>query len=275
MLVPPCVFADPDDLGDAVAAMILARLRDRPVGRPFLLGCPGGRSARTTYQHLARRAAADRLDLSALVIVMMDEYVIADPAGGFSSVSADEAHSCRRFGAEEIVGELNQELAAVSAPAAYALPGENLWLPDPGQPAEYDQRIADAGGVDLFLLASGAGDGHVAFNAPGTDADSRTRVVALPVSTRRDNLVTFPTFGGDLAAVPSHGVSVGIATIRELSAEVVMIVHGADKVVAAQRLSQAEHYQPDWPATVLADCRSPHLFVDRAALVTGTFSRSR
>ena len=64
--------------------MIVARLKDRPSGRPFLLGCPGGRSARTTYRHLARRAAAERLDLSALVIVMMDEYVIADPTGGFT-----------------------------------------------------------------------------------------------------------------------------------------------------------------------------------------------
>ena len=255
--------------------MIVARLRDRPVGRPFLLGCPGGRSARTTYQHLARRAAAERLDLSALVIVMMDEYVIADPTGGFISVSADEAHSCRRFGVEEIVGELNQALAAASAPGAYALPAENLWLPDPHQPAEYDQRIADAGGVDLFLLASGAGDGHVAFNPPGTDADSRTRVVALPVSTRRDNLVTFPSFGGDLDAVPSHGVSVGIATIRELSAEVVMIVHGADKVVAARRLARPSTTSPTGRRPCWPTAARPHLFVDRAALPTGTFSRSR
>jgi glucosamine-6-phosphate deaminase len=205
----------------------------------------------------------------------MDEYVVADSTGGFTSISADQAHSCRRFGAEEIVGQLNQALAAVRAPAAYRLPDENLWLPDPGRPADYDQRIADAGGVDVFLLASGAGDGHIAFNPPGADPDSRTRVVGLPVSTRRDNLATFPNFGGDLDAVPGFGVSVGIATIRELSSDVVMIVHGPDKVAAARRLAEAEHYQADWPATVLADCRSPQLFVDRAALPTGTFSRGR
>ena len=274
VLVSPRVFADPDRLGDDLAALIVARLKDRPAGRPFLLGCPGGRSPRTTYRHLARRAAAERLDLSALVIVMMDEYVIAGPDGGFTSVSADEAYSCRRFGVNEIVGELNQALTAASAPAAHRLPAENLWLPDPRQPADYDQQIADAGGIDLFILASGASDGHIAFNPPGTDADSRTRVVTLPVSTRRDNLVTSPSFGGDLDAVPSHGVSVGIATIRDLSAEVVMIAHGADKAVAARRLAEADHYQSDWPATVLADCRSPQLFVDRAALPTGAIAQT-
>jgi glucosamine-6-phosphate deaminase len=265
VIVPPRVFADPEDLGDAAASLVVARFRARRPGRPFLLGCPGGRSARSTYRHLARRAAADRLDLSALVVVMMDEYVEESSDGSLSRVDPAELHSCRRFGVDEIVRPVNQALAAARVPAAAGIHEENLWLPDPANPGAYDRQIADAGGIDLFLLASGAGDGHVAFNSPGAPADSRTRVVLLPVSTRRDNLVTFPSFGGDLGAVPTHGVTVGIGTIRDQSAEVVMIVHGSDKQLAGRRLSEAEHYQPDWPATVLTDCRSPHLFLDRAA----------
>ena len=124
--------------------------------------------------------------------------------------------------------------------------------------------------MDLFLLASGAGDGHVAFNPPGTEAAARTRVVALPDSTRRDNLATFPTFGGELDAVPRYGVTVGVATIRERSAEVVMAVHGADKTVAARWLSTATAYDPDWPATVWVECRNPHLYLDRAAASSTT-----
>jgi glucosamine-6-phosphate deaminase len=105
----------------------------------------------------------------------------------------------------------------------------------------------------------------VAFNPPGTDADARTRVVSLPDSTRRDNLATFPSFGGALEAVPRFGVTVGVATIRELSAEVVMVAHGEDKTLAARRLTAAAGYQSDWPATVWAECRNPHLYLDRAA----------
>jgi glucosamine-6-phosphate deaminase len=90
-------------------------------------------------------------------------------------------------------------------------------------------------------------------------------VVPLPDSTRRDNLATFPSFGGELASVPSHGVTVGIATIRELSAEVAMVAHGADKRRAVSRLVAADHYDSAWPASVVADCRRPHLVVDRAA----------
>lgn len=272
VLVSPQVFAAPDHLGEAAAALILDRLAARGPGRPFLLGCPGGRSARSTYRQLALQAASDRTDLSGLVVVMMDEYLVPGRSGRLEAVGADQPHSCRRFGAEEIVGQLNRALREARVGQERMVPAENLWLPDVADAAAYDQRIADAGGIDLFLLASGAGDGHVAFNSPGTDRETRTRVVPLPESTRRDNLATFPSFGADLRAVPEHGLTVGIATIRELSAEVVMVLHGPDKQLAARRLMAADHYQPDWPATVLAECRSPRLFVDVAAHPTGALA---
>lgn len=247
----------PDEIGAEVAALIVDRYQRRTPGRPFLLGCPGGRSLASTYAHLARLTAD--LDLSDLVVVMMDEYV-ESTGTGFVPVADTLAHSCRRFGRVEIVEPLN-----AGRPADRGISGDRLWLPDPADPSAYEDRIAGAGGVDLFLLASGAGDGHVAFNPPGTDADARTRVVGLPDSTRRDNLATFPSFEGRLEAVPRFGVTVGVATIRERSAEVVMVLHGVDKRRAAERLTGARAYDPDWPATVWLECRNPHLYLDRAA----------
>lgn len=240
--------------------MVLDRYRSRRIGRPFLLGCPGGRSLESTYRHLATAAAAESLDLSALVIVMMDDY--AEVVGGaYRAVDDTVPHSCRRFGREDIVDRLNEGRAP-----DLRVPRAQLWLPDPADPEAYEDRIDAAGGIDLFLLASGAGDGHVAFNPPGTGPDARTRVVRLPESTRRDNLVTFPTFGGRLDAVPAYGVTVGVGTIRDRSAEVAMVVHGPDKTRAASRLAAATRYDSDWPATIFVDCRLPSLFLDRAAV---------
>ena len=259
MPVTPRVLDGPEEIGAEIAALIVERYRRRVPDRPFLLGCPGGRSLSTAYAHLARLSTAEQLDLSDLVIVMMDEYVdLADE--GFRPVDPSLPHSCHRFGRVEILDRLN-----AGRPEHLRIPPDRLWLPDPTDPDAYEERIAAAGGVYLFLLASGAGDGHVAFNPPGTEATSRTRVVALPDSTRRDNLATFPSFGGDLDAVPRFGVTVGVATIREFSAEAVMVVHGADKVLAAEQLSTATAYDSDWPATVWVECRNPHRYLDRAA----------
>ena len=49
------------------------------------------------------------------------------------------------------------------------------------------------------------------------------------------------------------------------AATVVMIVCGAHKHAAYTRISRAESYEPDWPATVVVECKNPTLIADRAA----------
>lgn len=242
------------DTPTALAGTLARRIADEieAAGR-YLLGCPGGRSAEQTYAALADEVARRRIDLSGLVVVMMDEYLGSDR--GY--VGADEPHSCRRFAREHILEPL-----AAAAPGG--LGDDPLWMPDPREPGAYDRRIADAGGIDLFLLASGASDGHVAFNPPGTPRDSRTRIVPLAESTRRDNMVTFPSFGS-LQEVPTHGVSVGTGTIAALSRSAVLLAHGTDKAITAARIARARGYDPQWPATIVTECQNPCLLLDAAA----------
>ncbi|MCW2894072.1 MAG: hypothetical protein JWO75_3561 [Actinomycetia bacterium] len=261
MRVEPTVFDGPDAVGRALAALIADRIAAAGAGHPFLLGCPSGRSPWTTYVALAREVAARHLDLSGLVIVMMDEYVERDDGtGAMHRIDAAAPHSCLRFGQTEIVDRLN----AAAGPGR-GITKDRYWVPDPAAPGDYDRQIADHGGVDLFILASGAGDGHVAFNPPGTGRDTATRVIRLAEQTRRDNLQTFPSFGKDIDRVPRYGVTVGVGTIREQSKQVVLVAHGEPKARAVRRVAAADSYQPEWPATILADCASPLLFVDEAA----------
>lgn len=260
MRVAPTVFDGPEAVGRALAALIADELGARAPGRPFLLGCPSGRSPHSAYLSLAGEVAARDLDLSALVIVMMDEYVERDAAGEIRRVDLAALHSCARYGQAEIVARLN----AAARPKAGISP-DRFWVPDPADPAGYDTMIEDHGGVDLFILASGASDGHVAFNPPGTDPGSGTRVVRLAEQTRWDNLHTFPSFGRDIDRVPRYGVTVGVGTICEHSKQVVMVAHGDVKAQTVMRVATADRYEPDWPATVLAECARPRLFVDEAA----------
>lgn len=231
------VFRDADELGSALADVVLETYA-RAAGPAFLLGCPAGRSLLTTYRALAAR----RAELSRLVVVMMDEYVGA-PA---------EAHfSCRGFAERELRRPLG-------------LRGDQVWLPDPENPAAYDAQIAAAGGVNLFLLASGASDGHVAFVPPGSSRHGGTAVVTLAETTRRDNLATFPAFTS-IDDVPTHGVSVGLGTIASARA-LRLVLHGGDKRAAARRLLAHDSFDPTWPATIVHDHGDAEIWVDEQAL---------
>ena len=194
---------------------------------------------------------------------MMDEYLVPAGVRGRADrelqwASGDAPWSCHWFARHEIMNRLNAALSR-----SRRVPDDAAWFPDPRDPQAYDARIADAGGIDFFLLASGASDGHVAFNPPGSPRDSRTRVIPLSEETRRDNLQTFPSFG-TLDTVPHHGVSVGIATITE-SREAVMVALGAGKRETVARMRAADRYDPSWPATLIHECANAEIVCDRAA----------
>ena len=225
--------------------------------RPFLLGLPTGRTPQPVYAAMARQLAASPQSLAHVTLVMMDEYLVAQ-ADGFAYAVTDGAPSCHAYTRTEIVGRLNASLLP-----ALQLSDAQVWFPDPHDPASYDERIHAGGGIDFFLLASGASDGHVAFNPPGSARDSRTRIVPLSEQTRRDNLATFPALG-TLEQVPRFGVSVGIATIANARAAV-MVAWGEGKRATVARMRAATHYEADWPATLIHECAAAELVIDAAA----------
>lgn len=232
------VLPTPEAIGEALADEVAARhrLRVESTRSGFLLGCPGGRSLRTTYAALARRPRLERL-----VVVMMDEYLGAAP---------DAHYSCTRFAREEIAWPLG-------------VPDDRLWLPDARDPGAYDERIAAAGGIDLFLLASGASDGHVAFVPPGAPRDGGTAVVEIAESTRRDNLATFPGFAS-LEEVPTRGVSVGLGTIAAARA-LRLVLLGSGKRSAARRLLALDRFDPSWPASIVHEHPDALILIDEEA----------
>jgi glucosamine-6-phosphate deaminase len=86
--------------------------------------------------------------------------------------------------------------------------------------------MARAGGVDLQLLGLG-GDGHIAFNEPGSSLGSRTRLKTLTARTREDNA----RFFADPDVVPRHVLTQGIATILE-ARQIVLLASGLEKAAA-------------------------------------------
>lgn len=256
------LFPTAEAIGHAVADEIVAGLAEATTaGRPYVLGAPSGRTPGSTYRALAALLRGrDDVDLARLELVMMDDYVVREPGSRvFSRVRADLPYSCERFARQEILEPLE------AVPGAGRISDRNLHLPDPADPTAYDELITGLGGVDLFILASGATDGHVAFNPPGSPANSLTRVVELSDETRRDNIATFAPHFRSLDDVPLHGVTVGIETIRRNTRRAAMLIIGEGKQKAAAVVSAARSYSPSWPATIVSECEMPSLYLDPAA----------
>ena len=93
---------------------------------------------------------------------------------------------------------------------------------------QYEQRILDAGGIDLQILGIGS-DGHIAFNEPGSSLGSRTRLKTLASETIRDNA---RFFGGE-DKVPRLAVTMGVGTILD-TRKCLLLAFGKHKAAAVR-----------------------------------------
>jgi glucosamine-6-phosphate deaminase len=255
----PIVLADDFAVGRYAAEIIFSEMvRAATENRPFVLGCPGGRTPRSAYKGLADLIKESKTNISHVIIAMMDEFLEENTDGTYSNHTLDKHFSCTRFAKLEIFDVLN-----ASAPEGGKIALEKVRFPDASDPQSYEDFLRKVG-VDVFLMASGASDGHVAFNPPGTKRDECTRIVRIADETRHDNLSTFPDFKF-IEEVPKHGVSVGPATMVDVSAIAIMELIGTHKAEAFARISAATSYESDWPSTIIRDCKDYYILADKAA----------
>jgi glucosamine-6-phosphate deaminase len=139
-----------------------------------------------------------------------------------------------------------------------------LHVPNPSaeDPDEHITAFAGAvrrsGGMDLCVLGLGV-NGHVAFNEPGSERDSRARVVDLTEETRRAHAPTF----GSLKAVPRRGLTLGIADLMEARA-LLVLASGAHKASIVARVIDGGA-SADVPATWLREHTDVTWLLDEAA----------
>lgn len=87
----------------------------------------------------------------------------------------------------------------------------------------YEHIIQYFGGIDLCILGIG-GNGHIAFNEPGSSFKSRTRVVELSKQTLQDN----SRFFDSMEDVPTKAITMGLGTIMEAE-KIILIAKGVKK----------------------------------------------
>ena len=246
-------FENENILAQKLALEILKELKKK---KKLVLGCPGGRSLKKTYYHLGKISYKLNISLDKLIIVMMDEYV-EKKNNKFKLVSSKSHFSCVRFGNQVIKKLLNYKKNNLNS-----LKYNNIYFPNVNSPKSYDKFIKKLGGIDIFLLASGSSDGHVAFNNLYSKINQQTHITKLSDHTRNDNMKTFKNFK-KLSEVPQYGLTVGLKTISSLSDKVILVLTGKEKRLAFKTISKMKKFNLNWPASIIFNCKKYRIYVDK------------
>ncbi len=199
------IIIQPDaEAATVIATRTIARLlREKPNA---VLGLATGSTPLLLYRALARM----KLDWRKVTTFNLDEYV---------GLPREHPQSYHHFMWENLFRHVN-------------ISPRNTHIPDGMTKdvakfcAQYERRIAAAGGIDLQVLGIGT-DGHIGFNEPASSLASRTRIKTLTQQTRKDNA----RFFGSADKVPHQVITMGLGSIME-ARQCVMLAFGAKKARA-------------------------------------------
>lgn len=180
-----------------------------------VLGLATGRTMEAIYAQLAETAQKQSIDFSRVTTFNLDEYI---------GLAADHPQSYHYYMQTHLFRLIN-------------IPAEKTHVPD-GAAADveaeahsYENRIVQAGGIDLQLLGLGE-NGHIGFNEPLSALDGRTHVVTLAQATLRQNA---GMFGHDMEQVPTRALTMGTGTILD-ARKTLLVVTGAAKAESVAKV---------------------------------------
>lgn len=231
---------DYDDMSRKAADIIAAQVIMKP---NCVLGLATGSTPIGTYARLVKKYQKGDLDFSGVTSVNLDEY---------KGLTKENDQSYYYFMNDNLFSKVNIDKA-------------HTFLPD-GTEADsdkacrnYNQVIADVGGVDLQLLGLGH-NGHIGFNEPGATFEAETHCVDLAESTIQAN----KRFFASIDEVPRQAYTMGIKTIM-LARKILVVVSGSDKAAIVKKAFFGA-ITPEVPASVLQLHPDVTIVADEAAL---------
>ncbi|MCD0463160.1 glucosamine-6-phosphate deaminase [Roseiconus lacunae] len=233
------VCEDSDAASRTTADLIADQLRERPQS---VLGLATGGTPLKTYENLIELHRDGQISFAEATSFNLDEYV---------GLSGDHPQSYRSF--------MNQTLFSKVdiAPERTHVP-DGLASDVPAHCTAYEDSIQSHGGIDLQLLGIGH-NGHIAFNEPGSSADSRTRRVDLTDDTIEKNARFFDSPD----EVPREAITMGIATILQAK-KIVLLAIGSGKTAAIKSMLFGE-VTDEVPASFLRQHVGVTVVLDAAA----------
>lgn len=208
-----------------------------------VLGLATGSTPVGTYKNLIEWYNNGDLDFSQITSCNLDEY---------RGLSGEHDQSYRYFMNHNLFDHVNIRKECTYVP-------DGLEEDSDKAARDYDQIIADQGGIDLQLLGLGH-NGHIGFNEPADEFPKGTHVVDLTESTIQAN----KRFFASEADVPRQAYTMGIGTIMSAK-KILVLVSGEDKAEILNKVINGP-ITPQVPASILQLHPDVTIVADEAAL---------
>lgn len=242
---------------DYVSELIKSEIDSNNVySKPTVLGLATGASPKKVYEKLIAYHKAEGLSFSNVITFNLDEYY---------PIESKNQNSYHYYMSENFFKHIDIN------PANTFIPSGMVDLNDVPAHCEYfEDKVKEFGGVDLQLLGVGS-NGHIGFNEPGSEFDSKTRLVQLDQRTRLDAAEKFD----GLSNTPEFAVTMGINTILKAK-KIVCMAWGASKASAISQLF-TEKITGKWPITFLKKHPQVEIVLDKkaASLINPEFFKKK
>ena len=219
--LPASIYNNAREGSVFIAKHIAELIRNKEkAGQNCVLGLSGGSSTLMVYEELVRMYNEEGLNFAHVVVFNVSE---------FYPVYNDERHSNGKLLKKHLIQQVNIDAEN------FITPDENLSKSNIyAYCRQYENMIDQHNGIDLMLLSVGL-VGNIAYNEPGSQMSTLTRLMLLDNESRRD----LKRFYSSVSEVPDSAITVGLATILKAS-EVILTAWGEHKANIMKEVIQGK-----------------------------------
>lgn len=207
-----------------------------------VLGLATGSTPEGMYSRLVQMNHEGIVDFSKVITFNLDEYL---------GLASEHPQSYHFYMYNHFLAHIN-----IAPQNTHILPGITGDIKKTCR--EYEQKIREAGGIDLQILGIGI-NGHIGFNEPGSFLKVQTHLMGLTKETIVANSRFFPT----LADVPRQALTMGMGAILQAK-RILLLANGKSKARAIQEMVNGR-VTTAVPASFLQLHRNLTLVLDKEA----------
>lgn len=188
------IFESTDEAAASTAQHIAELINSKiAANQACVLGLAGGTSPVPVYKNLVELYKAKKVNFSNVHV-----FIIAE----FCPLSENAEHSNTKVVCENLLDKVDFDKQNLYSPNSIKDKTEVFDFC-----RSYEDKMASLGGLDLILTSVGL-IGNIAYNEPGSQASSLTRLMLLDAQSRKD----LKHFYLSSADVPTSAVTVGVST---------------------------------------------------------------